>query len=165
MGRLEEEYKEWNSPVIGAYLLWQFCIGYCKDCEKYPSIIELIIAYSLLSNKRYLEHINGRKEGFSSYIRSFTRNKQSDLLLCFSNEVKEKLELAFSAIDIAVNSGLLVWDVENAFLIPIGDLKSKRGTSSYGVQVQLKKNKAQILGKWFSKSNIKMISSSLGVVL
>lgn len=165
MGRLEEEYKEWNSPVIGAYMLWQFCIGYCEDSEKLPSVIEVIFAYVLLSNKHYLDNINGHKDGFSSYIRSFTRNKQSDLLLCFSNEVKEKIELAFYSIDIAVNSGFLVWDVDNAFLIPIADLKSKRGTTAFGKQIQLNKTKAQVLGKWFSKSNIQVISSSLGVIL
>ena len=31
MGKLVEEVKEWNTPVIGAYLLWHFTQGYVQN--------------------------------------------------------------------------------------------------------------------------------------
>ena len=165
MGRLEEEYKEWNSPVIGAYMLWQFCIGYCEYSDKLPSVIELIFAYVLLTDNDYLCNISSHKPNFSSFIKSFTMNKQSDLLLCFSEKVKEKIGSAFYAIDIAVEAGFLAWDLENAMLIPRNNFKVKKGTAHLGSIVQENKNKAILLGKWFSQNNIEMISNSLGVIL
>ena len=31
MGQLVEEVKLWNTPTIGAYLLWRFTKGYTKN--------------------------------------------------------------------------------------------------------------------------------------
>lgn len=165
MGRLEEEYKEWNSPVIGAYMLWQFCIGYYDNSERKPSIIEATFAYVLLTDKDYLDNITGHKPNFSSFIRSFTKEKQSDLLLCFSEKLKEKIDYAFKAVDIAVAAGLIAWDSENATLIPITKLRNKKGTLQLGSAIKANKNRAKLLGKWFSQNNIEIISNSLGVIL
>lgn len=165
MGRLEDEYKEWNTPVIGSYLLWQFCIGYYENSERAPSIIEATFAYVLLTDKDYLDNITGHKPNFSSFIRSFTKEKQSDLLLCFSEKLKEKIEYAFKAVDIAVAAGLIAWDSEKATLIPIMKLKNKTGTARLGSAIKANKKKANLLGKWFSKNNIEIISNSLGVIL
>lgn len=165
MGKLEDEYKEWNTPVIGSYLLWQFCIGYYENSERMPSIIETIFAYVLLTDKDYLDNITGHKPNFSSFIRSFTKEKQSDLLLCFSEKLKEKIDYAFKAVDIAVTAGLIAWDSENANLIPNLKVKNKRGTLQLGSAIKANKNKANLLGKWFSQNSIEIISSSLGVIL
>jgi len=89
MERLETEYEEWNTPIIGAYLIWQFAVAYVENnkTEKAPNIIEILYSYVLLTNKKYIKHINGHRKNFASYIMAFNQNKETDLLSDFSSEL------------------------------------------------------------------------------
>lgn len=167
MGKLENEIKEWNTPLVGAYLLWCFAQSFVKNHSHSdsPTVIEIIIAFTLLTNNVYSENINGHRPNFASYVRSFTENKRSDLLACLSDKLQEQKTLAMAAVDIAVGTGLLAWDYDSAKLFPCDSFKLKRGSSQKGMSVQALKSKAITLGKWFSQVSINTIVASLGVIL
>jgi len=166
LGQILEEVKIWNTPIVGAYLLWRFTQGYCAGHPNGDAPVGLLhfVASAILTNKKLLEPISNRRADLQSYVRGFEDAKNSDLLLNLQERVKNKREYTMAAIDIAITEGLLVWDVNSGKLYaqalvkrpPIG--KTLRGS------VEKDGRKAEILGKWFSKHDFNTIAAYLKVV-
>jgi len=167
MSKLIDEIREWNTPIIGAYLLWNFTQGYSTN-HPYgdsPIVILHFIANAILSSNVLCEDISGRRTNLESYVRSFTENKKSDLLASIQQRTIEKRSNTMAAIDIAVSSGLLVWDTENATLHAHNITRLKRGGRKLGKTIIDRAKQANVLGGWFSSHDIASITSYLGVVL
>lgn len=166
MSRLLEEYDEWNTPLIGAFLLWAFNKSYVENHQtnEAPVVIEDFVAYSLLMSKNYNERINNRIKTIASYVQGFTEKKQSDLLATLSEKINENKQITLKAIDVAVSSGILAWDCENATLYP--KLLEKDVLSILNnLPIMKLYNKAETLGKWFSQVNLNTLLSLFGVAL
>lgn len=166
MGQLVEEVKLWNTPVIGAYLLWKFTIGYCEGHPNGEAPIGLMhfLASAILTNNRLLEPISNYRDDFQSYIRSFENAKDSDMLLNVQQYVIEKREYTMAAIDIAVAEGLLAWDTDSGKIYPNKTVKQpSRGKALKAVHDKSGK-KAELLGKWFAKHELAAIANYLKVV-
>ena len=165
MGRLVEEVREWNSPVVGAYLLWRFTQAYSqRNCSgDAPTVILHFIAHTLLTSVDYCAEIP-HKKNLASFIRAFTENKKSDKMACFGEMVSKQREATMKAIDIAVATGLLVWDTSTAQLVA-REFKPARGSPSKGAAIQELDNHAQKLGAWFAELDVPTITLQLGVVL
>lgn len=166
MSRLVEEYEEWNTPLIGAFLLWGFNKSYVGNhlTGEAPVVIEDFIAYSLLMSKSYNERITNRITTIASYIQSFTIKKQSDILATLVSKINEDKEITLKAIDFAVSYGLLVWDCETAKLYP-KSLDDNQMSVLKDLPIMKLQKKAEILGKWFSQVNLNTLLSLFGVVL
>ena len=166
MGRLVEEVREWNSPVVGAYLLWRFTQAYSQQHRfgDAPVVVLHFIAHTLLTCVDYCDEISHRKD-LASFARAFTENKKSDKLACFGQIVSKQRGTTMQAIDIAVATGLLVWDTDSAKLVA-RDFKLTRGSPSKGTAVQSLDGNAKKIGKWFAELNdVSTIVLQLGVVL
>ncbi len=167
MGLLVEEVQLWNSPSLGAYLLWKFTTGYCNAHSNGDAPIALLhfIAIPILTSNILSEPISDRRKNLQSYINSFEDLKNSDILLSLQSRIKNKLKYTLDAIDIAISYGLLYWDIENGKLYPgKNENKVKRGRSLKPSVVKFG-NRAEILGKWFAEHSIASITSHLKVVL
>lgn len=166
MVKLVDEVKLWNTPIIGAFLLWKFTQGYCSGHPHGDAPIGLLhfVASAILTHKELLEPINNHRDDLQSYARSFENTKNSDILLSIQQRIKDKREYTLAAIDIAIAKGLLVWDVESDKLYP-RDLKkrSARGKCLKN-KITNEGKKAEILGKWLSKHDISAIAAYLKVV-
>lgn len=167
MSIIIDEFKEWNTPVIGSYLLWQFSLGYYENHKdkQMPTLIHEILAFPLLFSKVYSDRISNRLESISDYVRKFTETKDSDLLLSYSNKVSEYKVLVMKSIDIAISLGFIGFDSENALIIPIDDITSVKGSKAKLEPYMSLGKKAKILGKWFSEENLSTLTAELGVVL
>lgn len=167
MGRLVEEVKEWNTPLVGAYLLWNFTKSYvhAQVQNEAPVVILHFIAHPLLTSNEYSDTINNYRPNLASYVRGFTDKHKTDLLACFNERVYKQIKITMEAIDIAVASGLLVWNTDKATLWPLKDLKQARGNAHRGIDIKTKSKKAEILGRWFANIDINTITSYLGVIL
>lgn len=167
MSIIIDEFKEWNTPVIGSYLLWQFSLGYYENHKekKMPTLVHEILAYPLLFSKVYSNRISNKLNSISDYVRKFTETKDSDLLFNYSDKVSEYKELAMKSIDIAISLGFIVFDTENALIIPIDDIKSIKGSKAKLEPYMSLGKKAKILGKWFSEESLSTLTAELGVVL
>ena len=167
MGLLVEEVKIWNTPLIGAYILWRFTKGYCENHETGDAPVGLMhfIANAILSSPNLVERISNRRPDLQSYIRSFEDKKESDLLLTVHERIKEKRQYTLESIDIAVSEGLLVWDLETGKLYPKN--LTKRPSRGKNIKPALDRNgtKAEILGSWFSQHELDSITTYLKVVL
>ena len=166
LGQLVDEVKLWNTPIVGAYLLWKFTQGYCKGHPDGDAPIGLLhfLAIAMLTNKKLLEPINNRRDDLQSYARSFENSKDSDILLTIQERAREKREYTMASIDIAIAKGLLVWDADSGKLYPRN--LSKRPSRGKALNKMFKNdgNKAEILGKWFAKHDLSTIAAYLKVV-
>ena len=167
MTNLACEVSEWNTPVVGAFLLWHFSLGYkqhneMKDC---PVVILHFIAMGILSSCNFLDKISRRRSNLEAFIRSFYESNQSDLLACLQQRIKSKMAYTSAAIDIAVSSGLLFWDYDKAILCPTEPPTNTRRGIKIGDEMKKMAYKAEILGEWFSEHDISSITLYLGVVL
>ena len=166
MGQLVEEVKLWNTPTVGAYLLWKFTKGYCDGHPNGDAPIGLLhfLAIAMLTNKKLLEPINNRRDDLQSYARSFENSKDSDILLTIQERAREKREYTMASIDIAIAKGLLVWDADSGKLYPRN--LSKRSSRGKALKEMFKNDgkKAEILGKWFAKHDLPTIAAYLKVV-
>jgi len=167
MDKLVEEVRQWNTPSVGAYLLWEFTSGYCDSHPDGDAPVALLhfLAVPLLSSSSLLDSISNRRANLQSYIRGFEDSKNSDILIGIHDRAKRSRKYTMDAIDIAVATGLLFWDVESGKLYPRkGTTKASRGNKLKPSLTKLG-NKAQILGAWFSEHNIHTIATYLKVVL
>jgi len=166
MGEVLEEVKIWNTPVIGAYLLWRFTKGYTATHPSGDAPLGLLhfVAVAILTSQKLSAPVSNKRTDLQSYVRSFEDSKNSDILLSIHERTKEKLTYTLKAIDIAVAQGLLFWDTETAQLYPKSELKKPaRGNALKSVHEQ-NGNKAEILGNWFGKHDVAGIANYLKIV-
>lgn len=165
MGKLVEEVRLWNTPVVGAYLLWRFTSGYSEhhaDGDA-PSALLHFLAMAIVTSPQLLKTINGQRPNLQSYARSFSENGQTDLLLGLQKRIDQKKEYTLAAIDIAVANGVLAWDVQRGKLYARSlNMSPKKGCRPKGAMNSTGK-KAALLGKWFSEHDIGMIASYMRV--
>lgn len=167
MGKLEQEVLEWNTPSVAAFLLWKFTAGYSDSHESGDAPVALLhfIATPLLLNKKLIDPISNRRPNLQSYVRSFEDNKNTDILFALHNKVKNGLNYTMAAIDIAVSTGLLFWDVETGKLYPRKEIKQPRRGNALRTSYVKDGKKAEILGGWFAEHDILTIATYLKVVL
>ena len=106
MGKLVEEVQQWNTPTIGAYLLWKFTTGYCDSHPNGDAPVALLhfLAMPLLTSKKLLEPISNRRNNLQSYVKSFEDSQNSDILLSIHERAKRNRKHTMDAIDIAVST-------------------------------------------------------------
>jgi len=167
MSRLIEEVQEWNTPVVGSYLLWQFTNDFVQNHSKgeAPIVIYHFIVSGIMTEPNICNAVSGFRPNLASFIRWFNEEKKSDLLACLSQQIIKSRFYTMQSIDIAVSSGLLAWDIETAKIYPVSSFSAKRGTSTMGISVHKLGDKAKILGKWFSEYDLPTVAAYLGVIL
>jgi hypothetical protein len=166
LSNLVEEVKIWNTPIVGAYLLWRFTQGYCDGHVVGDAPIGLLhfVASAILTNERLILPVSGQRKNLQSYVRSFENKKDSDILLNLQYRIKEKSSYTLSAIDIAISEGLLVWEVESGKLYPRKLTRKAGRGKALKPKIKLDGNRAELLGKWFSEHDLSTIGAYLRVV-
>jgi hypothetical protein len=167
MGKLIEEVREWNTPIIGAYLLWRFTKSFVKNHARgdAPVVIFHFIVSGIMADPSIYNTLTGHRSNLASFVRWFNEEKKSDLLACLNQQVLKQRNYTMKSIDIAVSSGLLAWDIETAKIYPADVSRVKRGTATMGIAVQELGDKTEVLGKWFSEYDLQTVAAYLGVVL
>lgn len=167
MSKLIEEVQEWNSPTVGAYLLWKFTLGYFKANRESDAPVALLhfMAIPLLKSSNLIEGISDRRPDLQSYIRGFESKRESDLLVSIHERVLQNRLYTMQAIDIAVSTSLLFWDYESGKLYPKTEIKKPRRGNNLKYSLVKYGNKSEILGKWFSQHSVTAIAAYLKVVL
>ena len=163
---LAEEVRTWNTPLIGAYQLWQFTLGYCQSRHDGDAPIGLLhfIAGPILASPQLNETVSLRRKSLQSYALGFEDKKQVDLLLGLQERIRRRRPQTLAAIDAAICAGLLVWDAESGKLYPRQAPNASRGRS---LRAALKRegDKARTLGAWFAAHDLPTIAAYLKVVL
>ena len=166
MGQIVDEVRLWNTPVIGAFLLWKFTVGYRDTHPSGDSPVALLhfIALAVLTEPQMIDSISNRRDNLQAYIRGFEEKNKSDILLSLQESILKKRKYTLKSIDIAVSNGFLVWDVKQGKLLPCDTIrKATRGNSLRISMIQYGK-KAEILGKWFSAHDLSTIATYMEVI-
>lgn len=167
MGFLVEEVRLWNTPLVGAYLLWMFTKGYCNRHPEGDAPIGLLhfIASAILTSSKLAEPISNRRDSLQSYARGFEQDLKTDSLLGIHDRVIARRGYTLAAIDVAISAGLLIWDTSSGKIYP-----REQATTSNGRQKRPRAalardgKKAEILGNWFSQHDLQTIAAYLKVV-
>jgi hypothetical protein len=163
---LAEEVRTWNTPLIGAYQLWQFTLGYCQSSPDGDAPVGLLhfIAGPILASPQLSETVSLRRKSLQSYALGFEDKKQMDLLLGLQERIRRRRSQTMAAIDAAICAGLLIWDPESGKLYPREAPAASRG---HNLRTALKRegDKARILGAWFAAHDLPTIAAYLKVVL
>ena len=165
MGKLVEEVRLWNTPVVGAYLLWRFTSGYTEHHVHgdAPSALLHFLAMAIITSPPLLDTISRRRPNLQSYARGFEEGGRIDLLFGVQERIRQKLKYTLESIDVAVAYGLLVWDVKRGKLYARSLIKTpSKGCRPRGA-VEKAGNRAEVLGMWFSEHDIATIGAYLGV--
>lgn len=167
MTRIVDDVRAWNTPIIGAYLLWCFSSGYYKNHKlgECPVVLLHFLAAPILTSAHLVSPVSDKRHGLSSYIRSFNDSKEVDLLLSLQERADKLKEHTLLAIDLGIKNNLFVLDAEDARIYP-KEIDGKRSRGS-GLKPEAKAigKKAEILGKWFSEYEVPQIAAMLKVVL
>ena len=115
---LAQEVKIWNTPVLGAYLLWRFTCGHCAHHPQGdgPVVLLHFLAAAILTSPPLCDPINNHRANLQSYVRSFDEKGSTDLLMGIQKRVELRRHYTLDAIDIGIANGLLVWDIPRARL-------------------------------------------------
>jgi hypothetical protein len=164
---LAEEVRTWNTPLMSAYLLWRFTLGYCESHPTGDAPVGILhfIASAILVNPQLSESVSNRRKNLQSYALGFEEKKRIDILLVLQDRIQSRKRHTLSAIDTAICAGLLSWDPETGKLYPHQISKKLSQGKSLRPAVTREGNKARILGSWFSEHDIPTIASYLRVVL
>lgn len=161
-----DEVRLWNTPILGAFILWRFTQGYCAGHPNgdAPTGLLHFVASAILTNKKLLKPVNNQRDGLQSYARSFEESKQSDILLSIQQRVKDKREYTLASIDIAISEGLMMWDMESGKIYPRALSRTPSRGKALKAPIRRIGEQAEILGKWFSKHDLVTIEAYLKVV-
>ena len=161
MGVIVQEYKEWNTPLVGGYLLWRFARGYAASGEN-PNFLLFCIVTVLLRGRAYYDEIE-HVRSLNGYTARLIKQSKADKLELLHDRIVRMLPYTLAAIDIAVSRQLLTWNIEKGTLAPLDIKELKRGSKSLAKSVQKLGDKAEKLGHWMSGKTISDIAVTLGV--
>ena len=164
MAILLDEYREWNTPVVGAYLLWRFSAGYVNANPRHtpPPFLLHCVVTALLRGRAYSNAID-HSLSLHAFAMRLVKDGYADKLETLHDRVKSFLDYTLQAADMAVYRRMLTWDAESASLVPLKIGKVKRATAELSKSVQRLGNRAERLGKWMGPLELSTIALDLGV--
>jgi hypothetical protein len=152
-----------QNPAIGAYLIWQFALGYQEEgAETAPVPLAFLVLPCLLHRPTFEEIASTRKaSGLPLFAAKF--DKEREILMGIHNRALQLRALSLQSIGIASTSKLMRIDYENAAIH--GYSLDLLGVRKPPVPERLKgfAGAADKLGFWFSKLGLPQIASTLRV--
>lgn len=166
MGQVVEEVKVWNTPAVGAFMLWKFTCGYVNNHPTGDSPIGLLhfVASGILANKEILDKVSNNRPNLASFVRWFEEKEKVDVLLEIQSRIKAKRKYTLAALDVAMATGLLTWEAATAKIYPVLDVKTPPKSSRLNTLYKSYGAKAETLGKWFSQHDLRTIATYLKIV-
>lgn len=152
-----------QNPAIGAYLLWQFALGYQEDgAEAAPFLPAFLVLPMLLHRPSFDAVASTRKaSGLPLFAAKF--DKEREALVELHGRARQLRPLTLQSIGVASTSRLIRIDYEGATLhgyaLDLLDIKKP------SIPERLKgfSGAADKIGYWFSKLGLPQIASTLRI--
>ena len=163
----------WNSPVVGAYLLWKFARGYCfkypvsgKELSKVSVSPHMALAFpalAILMQPKFSNFITDNHDTLEQWVRTFVVRSHRNVFGSLTKDIIFRRQMILESIDMAYTTQLLCAGDETGTMNPLLDEESPKmkGYSSR-FRNDLGK-KAELLGMWFSFEEPSKISRLLEV--
>ena len=157
------EYDNVRNPMLGAYLLWSFVLGYFSENNETPPIEELFIVLPMTMKEDIAEQIKStyKTTGMRAMSDKFMKTDilKNDLISNLHNDIQRMKDITAASLAEAIKAGLVSVDVENNTVFPL-ELK-KRNKEPDSV-LKMGKN-AEKLGQWCSGMDLMQIEEILKV--
>lgn len=163
MKKMFNEYDNVRNPMLGAYLLWNFVLGYFSEKNEAPPIEELFIVLPMTMKEDIAEQIKStyKASGMRAMSDKFMKTDvlKNDLISNLHNDIQKMKDLTAISLGEAIKVGLVSMEVENNTIFPL-ELK-KRNKEPVSV-LKMGKN-AEKLGQWCAEMDLMQIEEILKV--
>lgn len=157
------EYDNVRNPMLGAYLLWNFVLGYFSENNEAPPFEELFIVLPMIMKEDIAEQIRSTNKlsGMRAMSDKFMKTDvlKNDLISNLHNDIHNMKDITAISLAEAIKAGLVSMDVNNNTIFPL-ELK-KHNMESTNV-LKMGKN-AEKLGQWCAEMNLMQIEEILKV--
>ena len=160
---INKDYDNMRNPMLGAFLLWNFVLGYYSKKNKGSPLEELFIVLPMVMREDISKLIRStnKSSGLIMMVDKFLNTDvlKNDLISNLHNDIKNMQSLTINSLSEAMKVGLISMNVEDNTVLPL-ELK-KRKKESYDV-IKMSED-AQKLGQWCSEINLASIEEILKV--
>lgn len=152
-----------QNPAIGAYLIWNFTLGYQEDgAEAAPFLLSFLILPLLLHKQTFEAVASTRKaSGLTLFAAKFDREREA--LVELHSRARLLRPLSLQSIGVASTTRLVRIDHESGLLhgYPLDLLEASKPS----IPERLKgfSSAADKVGYWFSKLGLPQIASTLRI--
>lgn len=157
------EYDNVQNPMLGAYLLWNFVLGYFSEKNTAPPIEELFLVLPMTMKEDFAEQIKStyKVSGMRAMSDKFMKTDvlKNDLISNLHNDIRKMRNITAISLGEAIKAGLISIEIGSNAIIPL-ELK-KRNQESDSV-LKMGKN-AEKLGQWCAEMDLTQIEEILKV--
>lgn len=157
------EYDNVRNPMLGAFLLWNFVLGYFSEKNEYPPIEELFIVLPMTMKEDVADQIKStnKASGMRAMLDKFMKTGilKNDLISNLHNDIQNMKDITAMSLSEAVKAGLVSVDLENNTIFPL-ELR-KRNKEPAAILIMAKN--AEKLGQWCAKLDLMQIEEILKV--
>ncbi|MBP3339117.1 MAG: hypothetical protein J6L69_06915 [Lachnospiraceae bacterium] len=157
------EYDNVRNPMLGAFLLWNFVLGYFSEKNEYIPIEELFIVLPMTMREDIAEQIKStyKSSGMRAMSDKFMQTDvlKNDLISNLHNDIQNMKDITAMSLAEAIKAGLVSIDIENNTIFPL-ELR-KRNKESANI-LKMGKN-AEKLGQWCAGLDLMQIEEILKV--
>lgn len=152
----------WNSPVVGAYLLWRFVDAYQETCKHGPNIALAFPAINMLMQPQFTDDITPSMRSLASYAKKLSENNKRGYLTDLQSDIRIHKDRILEIIETAVVVELVGVNYEDGTLTTLisEEPAGKRIAEAFKNDLGLK---AAALGRRFAKEPLENICNILGV--
>lgn len=158
-----DEYENVRNPMLGAYLLWNFILGYFSEKNEAVPLEELFIVLPMTMKEDIAEQIKSTNKVSGMRIMSDKFMKKdvlkNDLISNLHNDIQNMKDITAMSIAEAIKAGLISMDIENNTFFPL-ELR-KRNKESANI-LKMGKN-AEKIGQWCAEMDLMQIEEILKV--
>ena len=163
MKEMFSEYDNVQNPMLGAYLLWNFVLGYFSEKNEYAPIEELFIVLPMIMRSDIADQVKSTNKvsGMRAMSDKFMKADilKNDIISNLHKDIQSMKDISAMALAEAIKAGLVYVDVENSTIFPL-ELR-KHNKESVNV-LQMGKN-AEKLGQWCAGMDLIQIEEILKV--
>lgn len=152
------EFVILQNPVIGSHILHEFAKRFCSEKKEGIKLPFLFIVLPIVFSKEYSNDISTKNFKIGSMLKSL--NNESLYWDTLQQKMSDFSEVTFQSLNIAFATSLLLYDSQNAHIIP-NNSKSFKPTDKRDYDKMIKT--AHRLGYWFGLLKDEEICSYLNI--
>ena len=163
MNKMFNEYDNVRNPMLGAYLLWSFVLGYFSERNEATPIEELFIVLPMIMKEDIAEQIKStyKASGMRAMSDKFMKANvlKNDLISNLHNDIQKMKNITALSLSEAIKAGLVSMEVESNTIFPLELKKQNKEAASV---LKMGKN-AEKLGQWCAEMDLMQIEEILKV--
>lgn len=163
MKKMIREYDNVRNPMLGAYVLWNFVLGYYLDKNEYVPIELMFIVLPMTLKEDIAKQIQStnKSSGMRAMSDKFmtTNVLKNDLISSIHTNIEKMKEITADSLAEAIKTGLISMDIATNTIFP---LELKKRNSEAADILKIKRN-AEKLGQWCAGLSLVEIEDILKV--